>query len=162
MEEILELKQLLIARNYERALVLVEELEEMGKAATIRNIERFLILLFAHIIKHQAEDRMTNSWRSTIVNCVVEIQKLNIKDNKTSWYIKDFSEYLEEAYDLAILEAAIEAFGGIYSAEQLETKFDRILVIKFALELLEMTLSIKPKLLILELRKKLSVTNYRG
>ncbi len=79
MEEILELKQLLIARNYERALVLVEELEEMGKAATIRNIERFLILLLAHIIKHQAEDRMTNSWRSTIVNCVVEIQKLNIK-----------------------------------------------------------------------------------
>jgi hypothetical protein len=159
MKEILELKQLLLARNYEGALILIEELEEMGKEAIIRNIERFLILLLAHIIKHKAEERMTNSWRSTIINCVVEIQKLNLKDNKTSWYIKDFSDYLEEAYDRAILEAATEAFGGIYSAEQLETKFERDLVINFAKELLELTLSIKPKLLTMELRKKLGGTN---
>jgi hypothetical protein len=84
MEELQEIKQMLKIGNYEKAYQLIEDLEEMGKQSNIRNICRFLVILIAHLIKHKAENRMRNSWLSTIVNCVVEIQDINLKDNKKS------------------------------------------------------------------------------
>ena len=115
MEELAQLRQLLVAGNTIEAIALIDELEEMSKKAIIRNIESYLVLLLAHLIKHQAEQRMTNSWLASIVNAVVGIKKLNLRD-KNSFYIKesDWNSYLEEAIELASLEAAKEAFGGIY------------------------------------------------
>lgn len=140
MEELAQLRQLLVAGNTIEAIALVDELEEMSKKAIIRNIESYLVLLLAHLIKYQAEQRMTNSWLASIVNAVVGIKKLNLRD-KNSYYIKenDWNDYLEEAIELASLEAAKEAFGGIYSVEQLSTRFDRDLVIKMGFQLLQLT-----------------------
>ena len=140
MEELIELRQLLVAGNTIEAIALIDELEEIGRKAIIRNIESYLIILLAHLIKFQAEQRMTNSWLASIVNAVVRIKKLNQKD-KNSYYIKatDWNNYLEEAIELAILEAAKEAFGGIYNVEQLLEKCDRDRVLTIAFQLLEIT-----------------------
>ncbi|WP_019508886.1 hypothetical protein [Pleurocapsa sp. PCC 7319] len=83
---------------------------------------------------------MTNSWLASIVNAVVRIKKLNQRD-KNSYYIKatDWDDYLEEALELASLEAAKEAFGGIYSVEQLSEKFNCDRVLTIAWQMLELT-----------------------
>ena len=140
MEELIELRQLLVAGNTIEAIALIDELEEIGRKAIIRNIESYLIILLALLIKFQAEQRMTNSWLASIVNAVVRIKKLNQRD-KNSYYIKatDWNDYLEEAIELAILEAAKEAFGGIYNVEQLLEKYDRDRVSTIAFQLLEIT-----------------------
>ena len=51
MEELAQLRQLLIAGNTMEAIALIDELEEMSKKAIIRNIESYLVLLLAHLIK---------------------------------------------------------------------------------------------------------------
>ena len=96
----------------------------MSKKAIIRNIESYLVLLLAHLIKYQAEQRITNSWLASIVNAVVGIKKLNQRE-RNSYYIKesDWSDYNDEAIELATLEAAKEAFGGIYTKSCLDTLF---------------------------------------
>ena len=160
MEELAQLRQLLIAGNTIEAIALIDELEEMSKKAIIRNIESYLVLLLAHLIKHQAEQRMTNSWLASIVNAVVGIKKLNLRD-KNSFYIKesDWNSYLEEAIELASLEAAKEAFGGIYSVEQLLTRFDRKLVMKTGWQLLQLTYQEETKKLPQTIREFLSDRN---
>lgn len=157
MEELAQLRQLLVAGNNLEAIALVDELEEMSKKAIIRNIESYLVLLLAHIIKHQAESRMTNSWLASIVNAVVGIKKLNLRD-KNSYYIKesDWNDYLEEAIELASLEAAKEAFGGIYSVEQLSARFDRNRVMKTGFQLLQLTYQEETKKLPQTIREFLS------
>ena len=140
MEELAELRQLIVSGNTTEAIALIDELEEMGRKAIIRNIESYLMILLAHLIKHQAEQRMTNSWLASIVNAIVRIKKLNQRD-KNSYYIKatNWDDYLEEAVELASLEAAKEAFGGIYSVEQLSERFNRDRVLTIALQMLELT-----------------------
>ncbi len=157
MEELAQLRQLLIAGNTTEAIALIDELEEMSKKAIIRNIESYLVLLLSHLIKHQAEQRMTNSWLASIVNAVVGIKKLNLID-KNSFYIKesDWNNYLEEAIELASLEAAKEAFGGIYSVEQLVTRFDRDRVMKTGYQLLQLTYQQETKKLPHTIREFLS------
>lgn len=157
MEELAQLRQLLVAGNTIEAIALIDELEEMSKKAIIRNIESYLVLLLAHLIKHQAEQRMTNSWLASIVNAVVGIKKLNLRD-KNSYYIKesDWNDYLEEAIELASLEAAKEAFGGIYSVEQLVARFDRDRVIKTGFQLLQLTYQEETKKLPQTIREFLS------
>jgi hypothetical protein len=154
VEELAQLRQLIIAGNTTGAIALIDELEEMSKKAIIRNIESYLILLLAHLIKHQAEQRMTNSWLASIINAVVAIKKLNTRDTN-SYYLKesDWDDYLDEAIELAILEAAKEAFGGIYSVEQLTEKFDRQQAIETALALLKLTYQVEAKKLPQRLRE---------
>ena len=96
MEEIAELRKLLVSGNTTEAIALIDELEEMGRKAIIRNIESYLLILLAHLIKYQAEQRMTNSWLASIVNAVVWIKKLNQRD-RNYYYIKatDWDNYLE-------------------------------------------------------------------
>jgi hypothetical protein len=154
MQELQAIKLKIKEGAYQEALMLIDELEEMGKEAIIRNIERYLVILLSHLIKHQAEERMTNSWLSTIANSITQIQKLNLKGNKKSWYIKDWDNYLDEAIELAVLEASEEAFGGIYSAEQLEEKFQRDRVLNIATELLNDSCQTTSKQVPMLVRKK--------
>ena len=44
MLEILEIKKYLLAGEIESALLIVEELEEMGRQSEIRNLESFLVI----------------------------------------------------------------------------------------------------------------------
>ena len=53
MEELAQLRQLLVAGNTIEEIALIDELEKMSKKTIIRNIESYLVLLLAHLIKHQ-------------------------------------------------------------------------------------------------------------
>jgi Domain of unknown function DUF29 len=103
-KELIELRRSILAGRYDDALEIVDDLEEMSKQAILRKIEAFLVRLVIHLIKNQIEQRLTNSWIASISNSVIQIAKLNIKDNQKSYYIKadEWGEYLAEAVEMAI------------------------------------------------------------
>ncbi len=139
MEEILELKDCLLNHQYERAMTIVEELEQMGRQDKINNLESFLVVLLIHLIKIQVEKRVTRSWRSSILNSLREIQKRN-KLGKKSQYIKSnqWSKHFDATYPDAIFKAADEAFGGI-EIQELKSLVKRDKLQNITLELLELT-----------------------
>lgn len=141
VQELIDLRQSILEGRYQDALDIVDELEGMGKQAILRNIEFFLVRLLIHLIKNQVEKRLTNSWAAYISDSIRQIKKLNLKDNKKAYYIKqdDWSEYLEEAFEVAILEASIEVSGGTYTPIQLEEIVNKEQVIKTALTLIDFT-----------------------
>ena len=142
VQELIDLRQSIVEGRYQDALDIVDELEGMGKQAILRNIESFLVRLLIHLIKNQVEKRLTNSWAASISDSVRQIKKLNLKDNKKAYYIKqdDWSEYLEEAFEVAILEASIEVSGGTYTPIQLEEIVNKEQVIKTTSSLIDLTL----------------------
>ena len=139
MEEILELKDCLLNHQYDRAMTIVEELEEMGRQDKINNLESFLVILLIHLIKIQVEKRVTRSWRSSILNSLREIQKRN-KLGKKSQYIKSnqWGEHFDATYPDAIFKAADEAFGGI-EIKELKSLVNLSLLKATTLELLDLT-----------------------
>lgn len=139
MEEILELKDCLLSHQYDRAIKIVEELEQMGRQDKINNLESFLVILLIHLIEIQVEKRVTRSWRSSILNSLREIQKRN-KLGKKSNYIKQdrWSQYIEDVYPDAIFKAADEAFGGI-EVKEIKSLIDLSRLQNTALELLGFT-----------------------
>ncbi|YAG14992.1 hypothetical protein NSTC745_04345 [Nostoc sp. DSM 114161] len=74
--------------SYQDALLIVDQLESMSRKSYIRNIRSLLIRLIIHLIKNQVEQRLTNSWVASIEGSILEIQDLNLEDNKTSYYVK--------------------------------------------------------------------------
>ena len=87
-QELMELRQTILEGRYDDALEILDDLEEMSKQGTLRKIEAFLVRLVIHLIKNQIEQRLTNSWIASISDSVIQIAKLNIKDNQKSYYIK--------------------------------------------------------------------------
>ncbi len=61
MEELFELKDLLLAENIDDALFLVEELTEMSKDDKLNKIFSFGKILLLHLIKQGVEKRKTRS-----------------------------------------------------------------------------------------------------
>ena len=94
MEELLELKDLLLKGDVPGALVIVEELEEMSRNDIIKTIRSYAIILLLHLIKQQAENRTTRSWDVSIRNSVREIQREN-KRRKVGGFYLTAEELLE-------------------------------------------------------------------
>lgn len=143
-QELIDLRNSILDGRYADALVIVDELEGMSKQAILRSIQSHLNILLIHLIKNQVEQRLTGSWASSIRNAVQEIKKLNIKDNKTSYYINlDEWENLieEEIMEGAIADASEEVLNGAYSQFQLSELVDRTQVIQVAVKLLALTYS---------------------
>ena len=140
-QELVELRHSLLEGRYDDALVLVDELEGMGKQAILRNSESFLVRLLVHLIKNQVEQRLTHSWLVSISDSILQISKLNLKDNQTSHYIKanDWDSYLEEALEEAILPASLETLAGKLKPKQLATRIDRTALLTSAVQLLQLT-----------------------
>ena len=137
MEEILTLHELLLAGDVNRALVIVEEMEEMGLTAIRNKIRSYSKILLIHLIKQAAEKRSTRSWELSIQNSVDEI--LNANQRSTgSYYIKhdELAAILEKVYGLALKATAIEAFEGRYEAEELAEMVDRAVILDQALGLI--------------------------
>ncbi len=157
VQELINLRQSIVEGRYQDALELIDELEGMSKQAILRNIESFLVRLLIHLIKNQVEQRLTNSWAASISDSVRQIRKLNLKDNKKSYYIRpdDWEEYVEEAFEVAILEASIEVSGGIYTPVQLEEIVNQEQVIEIAMSLIAMTYQYSAKDLLSIVRKYL-------
>lgn len=98
MEELLELRTLLINGNISDALLLVEEMTEMSKDDKLNKISSFAKILLLHLIKQQAENRTTRSRDASIENAVYEIQKTNRRRKAGGSYltIEELREALKD------------------------------------------------------------------
>lgn len=141
VQELLDLRASILAGRYEDALTLIDELETMGKQAIIRNIESFLVRLMIHLIKNQIEQRLTNSWANSVSDSIVQIKKLNLKDNKTSYYLNsdEWQSYIEAAIKLAIRPASLEIFNGQLKAKQISERLDLSQLITTTKTMLDLT-----------------------
>ncbi len=137
MEELLELRELLVGGNISDALLLVEEMTEMSKDDKLNKISSFAKILLLHLIKRQAEGRTTRSWDASIENAVYEIQKTNRRRKSGGNYltIEELQEAIRDAYRVALSGAAAEAFGGCYTGAQLGAMVDREAIINQAIAL---------------------------
>ncbi|MGC1245235.1 MAG: DUF29 family protein [Spirulinaceae cyanobacterium] len=141
MEELLELKSLLLDGDISGALVIVEELEEMSRDDKINNIRSYAKILLLHLIKQQAENRTTRSWDVSIRNSTREIQEKNKRRKAGGYYLKgeELYQILEVAYPMAIDCASLEVEEGIYDTATLEKMVDRKAVIEQAFTLISPT-----------------------
>lgn len=139
MEELLELKQLIQTGKYDDALLLVEDLEEMGKKGLANNIRSYAKILLLHLIKQQVEKRTTKSWDASIHNAATEIKYLNQRPKGKGTYLddEDLHDAISSAWDNAIVKASVEAAEGIYEARQIEQMVDRDSLIEMAMQLIQ-------------------------
>ena len=137
MEELLELKGFLLSGNIADALLLVEEMTEMSKDDKLNKIFSFSIVLLLHLIKQKAEKRSTRSWEISIFNAVKQIQRSNKRRKANGTYLSqsEIQETLEDAYESALKQAALEAFEGRYETEAIAHMVDRDQVIQEAIAL---------------------------
>jgi hypothetical protein len=135
MEEILELKELLLTGDIQGSLTLVEDLEEMGRKDLINNIRSYAIILLLHLIKRQAENRTTRSWDVSIHNSILEIQDLNERPKSKGVYLNSEELYsiLEKAYPQAINKASLEVEEGRYNSRELEQRVNRSQILEQAM-----------------------------
>jgi hypothetical protein len=138
MEELLELKELLVGGNISDALLLVEEMTEMSKDDKLNKISSFARILLLHLIKRQAEEKTTKSWEASIENAVYEIQKTNRRRKAGGAYLsaEELRDAVADAYRVAMSGAAAEAFGGCYTVKQLALMVDRSVIIDKAIALI--------------------------
>jgi hypothetical protein len=147
-QELIDLRACIQEGRYADALAIVDELEGMSKQAILRNIQAYLRILLIHLIKNQVEQRLTGSWANSIRNSIREIKKLNIKDNKISYYINlDEWENLikEEIIEDAIADASEEVMSGAYNQFQLAEMVDKKQINQTALKFLALTYSYSAK-----------------
>jgi hypothetical protein len=138
MEELLELKSLLLKGDTQGALAIVEELEEMSRDDKINNISSYGVILLLHLIKQQAENRTTRSWDVSIRNSVRQIQTKNKRRKAGGYYLtpEELRLALEEAYPTAIDQASLEVEEGRYEPEELAHKVNPESLINQALTLI--------------------------
>ncbi|MBD2624815.1 DUF29 family protein [Microcystis flos-aquae FACHB-1344] len=138
MEELLELKDLLLVGNVPDALLLVEEMTEMSKDDKLNKIFSFSIIVLLHLIKQQAEKLSTRSWETSISNSVRQIQRINKRRKTGGNYltIEELKETLDDAYSSALRQGALEAFEGIYKPEEIEAMIDKNKIINQAMGLI--------------------------
>lgn len=142
-QELTDLRASILEGRYADALAIVDELEGMSKQGILRNIQSYLLVLLVHLIKNQVEQRLTGSWANSIRTSIREIKKLNIKDNKTSYYINldEWEDVLEDVIEDAIAGASEEVMDGAYSPFELSEIVDRSQVMETAQKLLALTYS---------------------
>jgi hypothetical protein len=138
MEELMALKELLYQGKIPEALELVEELEEMSKSDKLNKIFSYGIILLLHLIKQVAEKRTTKSWEASIRNAVKQIQRINKRPKAKGTYLieEELVETLQDAYDSALDRASLEAFEGMYEAEEIGEMVERERIIQRAIELI--------------------------
>lgn len=127
MEELLELKALLLKGDIKGSLAIVEELEDMSKNGIISTIRSYAVILLLHLIKQQAENRTPRSWDVSIRNSVREIQRQNKRRKAAGYYLSDqeLTDTLNDAYLNALDAASLEVELGRYQSEQLEAIIDK-------------------------------------
>ncbi len=147
-QELINLRDSILQGRYADALAIVDDLEGMSKKAIIRQIRSFLKILLIHLIKNQIEQRFTNSWIASIRNSIREIQDVNLKENKKSYYINqdEWENFIEEeVIEDAIADASLEVMNGKYNQIQLADIIDRTDLMQTTLKLLTLTYIYLPK-----------------
>jgi len=138
MEELLELKDLLLKGDISGAIAIVEDLEEMSRNDIINALRSYAVILLLHLIKQEAENRTTRSWEVSIGNSVREIQRRNKRRKASGYYLtsEELVEILEEAYLNAIDEASLEVEEGRYLPDELEQLVNKEEILNRALALI--------------------------
>jgi Domain of unknown function DUF29 len=138
MDELADLRTLLTEGRIEDALLLVDELDEMSREDKINKISSYMRIVLIHLIKQHAEQRSTRSWEVSVKEALRQITRTNIRRKAGGVYLtrEELQAELADAYDLALERAALEAFGGIYSAEELAMRVAREQVLERALSLI--------------------------
>jgi hypothetical protein len=138
MEELFDLRTAIEQKRYGDALILLGEMEEMSREDKIEKIDSFLIILLLHLIKQDAEKRTTRSWDSSIRESVRRIQRVNKRRKSGGFYLStdELIEAIEEAFPSSLDKAALEAFEGQYSNQQLAEKINQSAVQQQALALI--------------------------
>jgi hypothetical protein len=139
MEELLELKRLIYRGDIQDALLLIDEMEEMSKEDKINKIYSYCIVLLIHLIKQNTEKRSTRSWQVSIDLAVDRIQRINKRRKAGGTYINssEIKELLIQAYRIAIKEASLQAFEGIYDTETLGKMVDLPIILDQAINLIQ-------------------------
>jgi hypothetical protein len=140
-QELIDLRNSILEQRYSDALAIVDELEGMSKKAILRQIKSFLKVLLIHLIKNQIEKKLTNSWVASIRNSLIEIQDINLKENKKSYYINqnEWDSWLEDEIELAIADASLEVMSGKFKRQQLSQMLNKPQLILTATELINFT-----------------------
>lgn len=121
MEELIQLRESIEQHDFITALKIVDELEEMSVEDKLNKIFSYMTVLLLHLIKEDAEKRLTKSWKLSINNSAKQINRTN-KIRKSGGYYankSDLMEIINDAFELALEGAAIEAFGGVYGKQEL-------------------------------------------
>jgi hypothetical protein len=126
MEELLELRRSIEEGRYNDALFIVGELEEMAKSDKIHKIRSYITILLIHLIKQAAEARTTRSWQLSLDNAIEEIREVNARRTAGGEYMgaEELRHSVNEKFLPALKQAAVEAFGGVYTAKQLAAMID--------------------------------------
>jgi hypothetical protein len=121
MEELLELRRYIEEQNYNKALELVSELEEMSKEDKLNKIYSYAVILLIHVIKQEVEKRTARSWNVSIKNSVREINRVNKRRKSGGYYASDaeLREIINEAMPAAIDRASLEVKEGLYESYDL-------------------------------------------
>lgn len=138
MEELLELKALLLKGDIKGSLAIVEDLEDMSKNGIISTIRSYAVILLLHLIKQQAENRTTRSWDVSIRNSVREIQRQNKRRKAGGYYLsnEELRDTLNDAYLNALDVASLEVEEGRYESNEIEALLDKNKIISDALLLI--------------------------
>jgi Domain of unknown function DUF29 len=141
MEELLELKRYIEERNYDKALEIVGELEEMSKEDKLNKIYSYTVILLIHLIKQEVEKRTTRSWNVSIRNSVREINRVNKRRKSGGYYANDqeLLDIINEAIPAAIDRASLEVREGLYETSDLMSLFDINLMMQRAFTLIKKT-----------------------
>ena len=120
------LRQYIEEQNYEKALELIGDMEEMSKEDKLNKIYSYAVILLLHLIKQKAEQRSTRSWDFSIYNATKEIRRVNKRRKSGGYYAneEELKEILADAFDTAIKKAALEAFEGQYREDELVLKIE--------------------------------------
>ena len=139
MEELLELRQYIEAKDYDKALELVADLEEMSKEDKLNKIYSYGVVLLIHLVKQQAEQRSTRSWEFSIYNAAKEIRRINRRRKSGGYYANraELAEIFADAFETAIRKAALEVFEGQYSDQALRDQVNSAQILAQALELVQ-------------------------
>jgi len=147
-QELIDLRTSILEGRYGDALAIVDELESMSKKEILRKIKAFLKVLVIHLIKNQVEQRLTNSWAASIRNAILEIQELNVKENRTSYYVNlaEWENLIEEeVMENAIADASEEVLEGKYTRSQLSEMLNKPQLRQRAIGFLNLTYTHSPK-----------------
>ncbi|WP_247216071.1 DUF29 family protein [Synechococcus sp. C9] len=138
MEELMTLKNYLLAGDITAALTLVDEMEEMSKDDKISTIASYAVILLLHLIKQQIEQHTTKSWDVSIRNCVRQINRKNKRRKAGGYYLtkEELLNILQEVFNDAIDQASLEVADGKYDYEQLSALVDKNLIIDQAMNLI--------------------------
>ncbi len=135
MEELQTLREYIQKGRYEDALLLIDDLEEMSKEDKLNKIYSYAVILLIHLIKRQAERRTTRSWEVSIYEASTQIQRINRRHESGGSHAgrEELQVLLNEAFDLALKRASLEAFEGKYSEKELALKVNKPSILDEAL-----------------------------